>query len=102
MMLYVGPSAVLPLVCASDQSTLVEYGMEKYDAFSIMPRRLGAPSLTFKGDNPVVILNECEGDCDSDSDCADGLVCLQRDGNSPATVPGCSGTSPSKVRISTC
>ena len=31
----------------------------------------------------------CEGDCDSDSDCAGDLICLQRDGFE--AVPGCSG-----------
>ena len=30
--------------------------------------------------------NRCQGDCDSDEDCADGLVCLQRDGFE--AVPG--------------
>ena len=32
----------------------------------------------------------CEGDCDRDSDCGDGLSCFQRDGYTP--VPGCKGT----------
>ena len=32
----------------------------------------------------------CEGDCDRDSDCGDGLYCFQRDGFTP--VPGCKGT----------
>ena len=31
----------------------------------------------------------CSGDCDQDSDCADGLQCFQRDGLQ--AVPGCSG-----------
>ena len=34
-------------------------------------------------------LGLCEGDCDSDADCASGLSCFQRDGTTP--VPGCSG-----------
>ena len=31
----------------------------------------------------------CSGDCDQDSDCAEGLQCFQRDG--VQAVPGCSG-----------
>lgn len=35
-------------------------------------------------------MNQCQGDCDSDVDCANGLVCFQRDMYDP--VPGCAGT----------
>jgi hypothetical protein len=35
-------------------------------------------------------LQLCEGDCDNDGDCADGLKCFQRTGLTP--VPGCSGS----------
>ena len=38
-------------------------------------------------------LGLCQGDCDSDSDCGDGLVCWQRSGF--ATVPGCEGSGSS-------
>ena len=31
----------------------------------------------------------CMGDCDRDSDCQNGLLCMQRDENEP--VPGCNG-----------
>lgn len=34
-------------------------------------------------------LHACEGDCDDDSHCADGLVCFQRNGYT--AVPGCTG-----------
>jgi len=34
-------------------------------------------------------LSECQGDCDRNSDCADEMVCFQRDGHT--SVPGCSG-----------
>lgn len=37
---------------------------------------------------------ECQGDCDNDDQCADGLVCFQRetsDGTNP--VPGCNGAA---------
>ena len=33
-------------------------------------------------------LGQCEGDCDKNADCQQGLVCYQRDQHSP--VPGCS------------
>jgi len=34
-------------------------------------------------------LSACEGDCDGDSECDEGLVCQSRDGNE--TIPGCEG-----------
>ena len=34
------------------------------------------------------ILNECQGDCDSDDNCDEGLVCFQRHSGDTA-VPGC-------------
>jgi len=45
-------------------------------------------------------LGECEGDCDYDSDCEDGLVCFQRDGRE--SVPGCSGGSRVRSRTDYC
>ena len=40
------------------------------------------------GNPPPGPLGVCEGDCDSDSDCVDGLICHQRDRGD--TAPGCS------------
>ncbi len=34
---------------------------------------------------------ECEGDCDYDADCSEGLVCFQREDGE--TIPGCTGGS---------
>jgi hypothetical protein len=34
---------------------------------------------------------ECQGDCDSDNDCSNGLKCFQR--NKGESVPGCAGTA---------
>jgi hypothetical protein len=45
----------------------------------------GSPSSSVR-------LGECQGDCSSDSDCAQGLVCVQRDSGSPLP-PGCTGPS---------
>ena len=36
-------------------------------------------------------LGECEGDCDSDANCAGDLECWHRSPNYPAIPPGCSG-----------
>ncbi|CAB9514038.1 receptor-like protein kinase [Seminavis robusta] len=33
----------------------------------------------------------CQGDCNSDNDCEDGLICYKRPGDDTSTVPGCSG-----------
>jgi hypothetical protein len=51
----------------------------------------GANALKMEGDNgdPVFPVGNCDGDCDSDDDCLDGLKCFQRDGNEE--VPGCVG-----------
>jgi len=54
-----------------------------------------AGQLVRAGDNgyppSAFPLKKCQSDCDSDSDCASGLVCKQRAGNEP--VPGCSGNA---------
>jgi len=44
--------------------------------------------LNDKGGDPRLPLNECEGDCDSDDDCAEGLKCYQRH-SADDPVPGC-------------
>jgi len=48
-------------------------------------------TLTFVGNNEddVFPLEICEGDCDTDDDCARGLRCFQRNETNP--VPGCRG-----------
>ena len=49
------------------------------------------PLIDFGGDPPIdkFPLHLCEGDCDKDDHCAEGLICFQRDENT--TVPGCIG-----------
>lgn len=54
------------------------------------------PALTSLGASGCTVAApcaECAGDCDSDSDCASGLVCFQRSGTT--AVPGCTGTGTS-------
>lgn len=43
-------------------------------------------------DNPC---GQCQGDCDSNRDCAGDLVCFQKSGKKP--VPGCSGSDSSRT-----
>lgn len=50
------------------------------------------PRLNQVGGNPDTSVNklqQCEGDCDRNSECAPGLVCLER--NDGGQVPGCRG-----------
>ncbi|KAI2504379.1 Bacterial protein of unknown function (DUF839) [Fragilaria crotonensis] len=53
----------------------------------------GENSLAYTGDNGKPArsfpLGKCEGDCDTNADCASGLACFQRVGSE--AVPGCSG-----------
>lgn len=63
-------------------------GKEAYD-YCYDPEALGLPNLKDVGKNPGKTLDVCGGDCDSDKDCKEGLVCYQRSGSD--TVPGCAG-----------
>ena len=40
--------------------------------------------------NEGIIISRCEGDCDLNDNCAEGLQCYERTGDEP--IPGCSGT----------
>ena len=58
------------------------------------PMSLNYPTFTLKDYGTLAhvdhsLLQLCEGNCDIDSHCADGLICFQRDGFT--SVPGCSG-----------
>ena len=58
------------------------------------------PELTIVGDaqglpEGTFPLGQCQGDCDDDSECADGLACFQRDDYE--MVPGCSGKGERKT-----
>jgi hypothetical protein len=44
--------------------------------------------LVSRGPGPNKLLGRCEGDCDFDSDCDEGLKCFERD-SSDEKVPGC-------------
>jgi len=49
------------------------------------------PAVDFGGNPPAdkFPLQRCQGDCDLDTDCAEGLICFQR--NSNQAIPGCTG-----------
>jgi hypothetical protein len=49
------------------------------------------PVVNFGGTPPLenFPLQRCQGDCDTDNDCAEGLICYQR--GSQEAVPGCTG-----------
>ncbi|GKY96987.1 hypothetical protein MPSEU_000657600 [Mayamaea pseudoterrestris] len=89
--------AVLFLGSASGSKT--ENAMEESSIrsrpLSSATNRLLATALVVKGNNKSPAssfpLGVCQGDCDSDSECATGLKCFQRSGTQ--AVPGCSGAS---------
>lgn len=54
--------------------------------------------LQFFGSTPPADkfpLHICQGDCDFDTDCADNLICFQRNESMP--IPGCIGNDPTKT-----
>ena len=65
-----------------------------YDPNDSAPPAPSPATLRIAGDNgspsSVFPLGRCQGDCDTDSECAVGLVCFQR--RAGQAVPGCRGT----------
>lgn len=55
----------------------------------------GALTVPSQGCTPEIPCSMCEGDCDTDDDCAGDLVCIQKDGE--GTVDGCTGISYSRT-----
>lgn len=53
-------------------------------------------SLLNVAENPNCILKKCQGDCDTDSDCKNGLSCYFRDLDSNSAPPGCNGSPKGK------
>jgi hypothetical protein len=58
------------------------------------------PDVELSGDNndSATNLQACIGECDTDSQCAAGLECYQRDDY--AAIPGCKGTGKSNWYVS--
>ena len=60
----------------------------------ILTTPAAAVPLVHVGDSPTTLLGECQSDCDSDADCADGLVCyFRRSGFNEDIPPGCETSS---------
>eukprot|EP00980_Cylindrotheca_fusiformis_P000755 scaffold175_cov153-Cylindrotheca_fusiformis.AAC.7 len=66
----------------AQDSSLFDYCVRNSDNF---------PALTKLGANPGVPLERCEGDCDSDSDCASSDLFCFPVGEAKTFVPGCRG-----------
>ena len=52
------------------------------------PESITQPLVDY-GHSPNELLGPCEGDCDNDDECENGLECFQRNGFT--SVPGCRG-----------
>jgi len=51
------------------------------------------PTLHDVAGNPIDPLNECQGDCDNDDDCAGELKCFHNTGGASDVPPGCQGNA---------
>jgi len=83
--LYVAISTGLPSFSSPTTVPTSSMSPSSYPTSSFNPS--SAFYLVNKGANPSETLGRCEGDCDSDNNCAAGLRCFQRSGLT--TVPGC-------------
>jgi len=66
----------------------------------LLLRGVSGIPIKFVADPPRSPLGECEGDCDIDGHCADGLTCHQRERNEE--VPGCTGGGSDGSRTDYC
>eukprot|EP00980_Cylindrotheca_fusiformis_P025931 scaffold14920_cov63-Cylindrotheca_fusiformis.AAC.4 len=89
------------LICMVSQGAFVVPGCsgweDREDSFSGGTCVQSKYALTESTSFP---LQECEGDCDDDNDCAGYMVCFQRDSNEP--VPGCVGGESDNSRTDYC
>lgn len=67
------------------------------------PRRRKLQLIGFGGTPPLsnFPLQRCQGDCDTDSDCDEGMICFQRNGGG-IDVPGCLGGSSETSKTDYC
>jgi hypothetical protein len=71
----------------ADEQNLRKSHMDDYS------RSLSTGTLQYVGNNGAAgLLDNCQGDCDRDSECKSGLKCFQRTGTQ--AVPGCTGDKP--------
>lgn len=73
--------------CAFEDASLFSSGTD----FCFEPQIVEQNVINYVGEcsSSTYLCGVCEGDCDSDADCASGLYCFQRSGSEEA--PGCSG-----------
>jgi hypothetical protein len=82
-------SYIKPCVTATERSLRVSNS----NIMDTNSRLLSTGTLQFVGNNGAVgLLDNCQGDCDKDSECKSGLKCFQRTKNQ--AVPGCTGDKP--------
>ena len=100
-------SAAMSPMALSPAALLLLRGVSGSDATSATVIESPASSRQYRlfpvrvvANPPAKPLNECEGDCDDDNECADGLVCYLRDANEE--VPGCTGGKSDNSRTDYC
>ena len=62
----------------------------------------GKEEMSFVAWTPTEPLGNCQGDCDSDLDCAGNLECFQRDGDATVAVPGCNNSNQLDPSVDVC
>ena len=88
-------AAMSPMALPSAAALLLLRGVSGSNATTDANIQSSTPSqfrifkTKFVANPPRSPLGLCEGDCDNDRQCADGLICHQRDKNEE--VPGCTG-----------
>ena len=84
--------------CSGSDTSRTDYCIKRTETSPTFSRPV--PILFVFPENPPDISNlplqRCQGDCDSDSDCAEGLVCYQRPPHR-TTIPGCEGISTTRT-----
>ncbi|CAB9520423.1 expressed unknown protein [Seminavis robusta] len=95
-----------PLICGPCDPNTCNVGNYVYNVGNVVSANEAPPdvALSWKGGNgfpaDVFPLGRCEGDCDSDDDCAGGLLCFGR--HPFESVPGCRGGDADYSRTDYC
>lgn len=83
--------------CTGTAQPDAEYCVDPDDVEFVMPGSVDdASNKNVNAAGPWLLetglLNRCEGDCDYDEDCAEGLVCWYDEDETGELPPGCAGT----------
>lgn len=85
------PPTMVPTVFAAIPDTQAPTSISVVETPTAVAGPVGPPKPVWnRGWEPFMLLDNCEGDCDDDSDCLPGLKCFSREGVGEA-VPGCFG-----------